>query len=230
VSQPSKDTSATQATDATAVNLPRPASVEPLPPAASTGAEPAEPLRDARGAIQLSPAHGSFASEVHQYIQGQIVLADQKAAFMFAASTALLAFLHNAGATLRWLKVPSDWSVADGLSLVAMAALAATSALSILTIYPRLKGVSPGLFFWKAISTHPSAADYVNAVGTASPERLIEVHLSHCHELAVVCNSKYRALHRAFIAALFGFGASLLYLLFTGVPVASARFIAGVIG
>ena len=54
----------------------------------------------------IQSATDFFASEVHKTVRENTVLGDQKAALMFTAMAAGLAYLHEKGATWRWVTVP----------------------------------------------------------------------------------------------------------------------------
>ena len=61
-----------------------------------------------------------FSDETHNYVREYIRNADQKAAFFFAALTAILAFLNSQNVPSRWLKNVTQWSFVDGLGFVSM--------------------------------------------------------------------------------------------------------------
>src|SRR5262245_7951883 len=48
-------------------------------------------------------AVNAFARDAHDHLSNSIQLADQKAGYLFATVTAVLAYLHSTGASERWL-------------------------------------------------------------------------------------------------------------------------------
>src|SRR5688572_20680649 len=72
-----------------------------------------------------------FADDLHRYVQEYIRQADQKAAFFFAGSTALLTYLHSATLIKLWWKAPATWILVDVLSFAATVSLVAAAGLSL---------------------------------------------------------------------------------------------------
>jgi hypothetical protein len=155
----------------------------------------------------------SFAAFAHQQVRDYIQLADQKAAVLFSAAGAMLAYLHGTNATALWMQEPASWTWRSPVVAVAMIGLVACAGLAGRTLLPRTRGHTKGLLFWSAIAARPNAADYVRDVQHASEAALLESYLSHTHELAAVCTQKYADLRSAFSAAKFAFAAALLHLL-----------------
>lgn len=153
-----------------------------------------------------------FASDVHKYIREYIQLADQKAAFLFAAVAAMLAYLHGKGVTKLWLKDPRQWGLQDCVAFACVAGLVIGAVAAICSIVPRLQGAARGIFFWKAITLFESAKDYSDEVLTTEPTKLTKAKLDHCFELAMVCRRKYRSVGVALWCGSIGLIASLIYL------------------
>lgn len=153
-----------------------------------------------------------LAEETHQYVREHIRLADQKATFFFAGSTALLAYLYNHGLTNRWFIQLTTWGFADMLSFLATVCLILSALACIMTIMPRLKGSMRGLIFFAAICEYDNSQAYVNEVMRQNLTELCEAKLKHTYELSKVCTKKYDILRwgqwlgsAGFIAALFLF-------------------------
>ncbi len=155
-----------------------------------------------------------FARHVHEYLSGYVGLADRKAAFVFAYSVALLGLVHGGAATEHVLKLAGNRSAINIIASVAVSALVVALAFAAATIWPRMRGASDGLIFWKAIRKRANAADYAGAVARLEPARVVDEVLRHCYELAGVCERKYRTLNWALFAAGVGSAASVLFLLF----------------
>jgi len=161
----------------------------------------------------LEEHHAKFAEEVHHYIRQYIRNADQKAAFFFAASTALLAFLNGMNGASRWLKDIRTWSFVDGLAFVAMAGLAGSACVLLSVIFPRLKGSRKGILYFRAIAEHESSAEYTDEIIRHGADAIIRSKLRHDYDLSKVCTSKYRVLRIGFWIGSVGAIAALLFLL-----------------
>src|SRR5579863_1797470 len=96
------------------------------------------------------PSYFSFSSLAHSYLWSAITLADQKAGFLFASSSAFLGYLMSDG-ILRQLRANNPgWprlTAACALVLLLM-----SIGLSINVVMPRLGGNSGGLIYFKAIA------------------------------------------------------------------------------
>ncbi len=156
-----------------------------------------------------------FASGVHSYINDYIRLADQNAAFLFAAVGATLAFLNARGVTKLWIKDPITWSLSEGLAFFAVVGLLASATASAIVLLPRKKGSRTGLVSWGAISKCRSADEYARLVWATEAPKLTEAKLEHCFELSRVCRHKYNALAWGLWSGGIGFVATLLHLALT---------------
>jgi len=154
-----------------------------------------------------------FSQEVHQYVREFIRFADQKAAFFFAGSTALLAFLYENGLAARWISHPMTWNIIDVLSFGVVLSLISAVLLSIVVVVPRTGGSRRGLIFWEAIAEYRSSRDYADHVASSSVPTLSRARAEHAYELSIVCQKKYRWLRYAVIAGSLGFVGSLLLFL-----------------
>ncbi len=156
-----------------------------------------------------------FASGVHAYVSDSIRLADQNAAFLFAAVGTTLAFLNAKGVTKLWIKNPTTWSLSEGLAFLAVVGLLASATALAVVLLPRKKGSRTGLVSWGAVSKCRSAEEYARLVLGTGPTGLTEATLQHCFELSRVCINKYRAMGWALWCGGAGFVATLLYLAVT---------------
>lgn len=182
---------------------------EPSP----TGIQPPETsvaTNENRGEFQWK-----FADETHQYVREYIQQADQKAAFFFAGSTALIAFLHKANLVKLWMKLPTQWVFVDMLSLLATIGLAVSAFACLATIFPRLKGSKRGHIFFSAIAEFETRKEYALDVLHREPGELIEAKLCHVHDLAIICRAKFTILKLGQWAGAVGVASTVLLLLFS---------------
>jgi hypothetical protein len=173
----------------------------------------ATPARDSSIA-KYSPEHRGFATSTHDYLRQFIILADQKAAFFFAAAAAMLGFLETRPKSHAWLSNPASWSAWDAVTCISFLALVLGAAFSILVVLPRLGGDATGLIYWRAIAQIPQSTDYARRVLGASENDLVEETLHHSHELAKVCAKKYRRLAAAIWIASTGLLSSIIVVAF----------------
>lgn len=163
-------------------------------------------------AASSSAAAVEFASFAHEQVREYIQLADQKAAFLFGAGSALLAFLHSQKASTAWIVAPREWGLRELLSFLSAVGLVTALAIAASVVFPRTHGATSNLLSWVAISKRRSAGEFSREVREAKPEMLAASVLSHTYELATVCARKYKWLRRCFIAAAIGFGAAVTYM------------------
>lgn len=132
---------------------------------------------------------------VHQYLRDFITFADQKAAFTFAASAGLLAYLESQGVTNSFATPFSTWRVGDWVGSLAFFLLVICALLAAGVVVPRLKGKSAtGSIYWEEIRSHLEHDAYVEAVeGMSRAAARVEV-LRHCFVLAGICRAKYKML------------------------------------
>jgi hypothetical protein len=157
-----------------------------------------------------------FPEFIHQYLREYIALADQKAAFAFAAVTATLAYLASQNAFQLIGLGPSApvWSWRAFTGLPAAAALVASACSAIAVVAPRLKRndrVSPGTIFWEDIVSYANSREYSSAVESLTKLQAAEQVRLHCFTLAQICSRKYRILNRSIWIGVGGFGLTLLF-------------------
>ncbi|MFZ4768505.1 MAG: Pycsar system effector family protein [Roseimicrobium sp.] len=153
-----------------------------------------------------------FASDVHTYIRQYIQFADQKASFLFAGVASMIAFLHGKGITKLWFKDPRQWHIPDALSFITVTGLLLGAILAVFVILPRLGGAARGIVFWNAITLFENGKDYATHVQKCDPAELASAKLEHCHELARVCQRKYRLVGWALWCGGIGLVASVFHL------------------
>jgi hypothetical protein len=171
---------------------PAPLSPQPLGKSDESGIKPQ--LMMERDAQKEPEIRLKFAEETHQYVREYIRLADQKATFFFAGSTALLAYLHKVGLTNVWQNSPVSWKLFNMLAFLATTSLFLCTVACLATVMPRLKGTKRGIIFFSAIFEYETSSEYASDVMKKSPSDLCEAKLKHTHDLSSVCKKKYDTL------------------------------------
>lgn len=138
-----------------------------------------------------------YADEIHHYIREYIRLADQKAAFFFAVSASVFAYLNSKGFMVAWLMSPCQWGAVEILSLSSVVLLCASAVSCFLTVKPRLSGNVKGVVFFNAVSSYETQQEYAKVVALLSPASMCEEKLKHVYEIAKVCRRKYQSLFYA---------------------------------
>jgi hypothetical protein len=166
-----------------------------LPSLPAAGTEPANAKsQGGQGSSLWTKEQRELASFVHMYIRDFIKFADQKAAFIFAVSSAVLTFLlrHDAQKTLLLpvsVRRVSEWIASASVLLVALSGL-----LSLFVVLPRLRSKGKGLIYWKGIVSAGKSADYLAEVQQLRGEDIAGPILEHCYELAEIADRKYELL------------------------------------
>jgi hypothetical protein len=134
-----------------------------------------------------------FASETHSYIGDNIRLADEKAAFFFGASAAILYLLFQS--MQKQLASPlAAWTLRQGVGILAMTSLGMACLIGLGVVTPRRGRSVSGHIFFGTIAEFDSRATYVEEVLAMPDQQLISERLEHCYDLARICDRKYRAL------------------------------------
>lgn len=194
-----------------------------LPVSGDLGQLVAEPVTEAitPAASAPIPAHAtendylpSFLAQTHSYVTQHIQGADQKAIFLFSAAAALLAFLHQDGASELWLKPLNDWGLIEAVTSAAMVSLALAAIAAVGVVTPRLPSPQKGLVSFLGIAAYHSEREYTADLNRAPRTALLAEKASHCHTLAKVCAVKYRLLRVAVIFETIGIIGAVVYFLF----------------
>lgn len=150
---------------------------------------------------------------IHNYLREYIALADQKAAFIFAACSALLGYLVSREALAPLTIHLSAWQVQNWLGFIAVCTLATSAILAMIVVLPRLRSLPMrGVIFWGDI-LNSTAGTYAKNVLCLHPDASDHEILLHCHTLARICQSKYRFLSASMWIGFFAFAAALAFLL-----------------
>jgi len=150
----------------------------------------------------------SFCEFTHEYLRQYIELADQKAAFLFAITSAVSGYIITSKVSpfvnsIDW-QLPLNWSLMAGKASVLLFLISALSC--ILAVLPRLKrNERPGLIFWEEIIAVDSADKYVKMVGNHNDQSMSYEIAAHSHTLAGICNRKYLCLKVGMYVAFAGF-------------------------
>ena len=169
-------------------------------------------LLDKQSESKVTPGLDSFGERTHSYLWANVVLADQKAVFLFAGLAATLAFLHEKDITRRWLANPTSWRVEEWLAFLAVAGLVGGAAIALLVVLPRFSGSKRGLVYWQAIAGFEDATSYARHVRGLRAGDLQEAVLGHCFELAKLAERKFRVFHLALWVGAGGLVSTLLSL------------------
>jgi len=152
-----------------------------------------------------------FATFEHGYLWSNVLFAEQKAAFIFAADSAFIGYLTAKGVLTRIASNPYSWDLKSYLAALAVAALGFSVASIIGVVMPRVTGDPSGLVFWGAVAKQADRKGYVDSVTNLRDSELGVEALEHCHELARIVRAKYRGIRFAMIFGLLGFVVGLAY-------------------
>lgn len=147
--------------------------------------------------ITFSETARSFCEFTHEYLRQYIELADQKAAFLFAITSAISGYIITSKVSpfvnsINW-HLPFNWPLIAGKTSVFLFLISALSC--IWAVLPRLKrNEKPGLIFWEEIVAVDSADKYAKMVGNHNDQSMSYEIAAHAHTLAGVCNRKYLCL------------------------------------
>jgi hypothetical protein len=141
----------------------------------------------------------AFLWQVHEYTNEYIRFADTKAAFIAAASTALIgtcisstildSSLRKSPCAWYW----SQWTAAAGLVLLSVSVL-----LSLWAIRPRLWNKTPiGFIFWESIGGHTSASAFSQAIHKTTAHVRTNAIAEHLFILASIAKRKYACVNYA---------------------------------
>jgi hypothetical protein len=132
-----------------------------------------------------------FLWDVHKYTNDYIRFADTKAAFVAAASTALIGALVGSSALDSCFRaMPATWL--QWVAIAGLLLLAVSLILSALAIRPRLwNHTSVGYIFWESIKGHKTARAFSQAISELSASGRTAATSDHLFVLASVATRKY---------------------------------------
>jgi len=208
-----------QTTELTSSDVPPSIQGTSLTPGSAKSTAPPEQKPEAKLKKEHQPtipkkadSHATFTNDLHGYIRSHIQLADQKAAFLFAAVGTMLAFLHNKGITKIWMTDPRQWHSPEVLALVAEVGLLIGALAAFWVIVPRLRGAPRGIIYWKSITLFENKNEYAKHILSCEGEALTAAKLEHCYELAFICRQKYKAVSVGLWCGGIGLLAGIFYL------------------
>jgi hypothetical protein len=147
-----------------------------------------------RSAATEAASRTEFAVATRQFLQGQITLADSKAAVVLTVSAALVAYLIRSG---RGTGPPMSWEPESLLTMAAFAALTAGIVGALAVVLPRFAGRGEGYVFWQAILSYETPEDYAKEVLGLDARAIEATLLEDCHRLSSICLRKFRVLRWA---------------------------------
>ena len=143
---------------------------------------------------EWSDAHGQFAYFLHLYIRDFIKFGDQKAAFVLAVTSAILAFLVRQGAQKSLLAPLGNRSFSDWSAFFACLLVSLGACMALLVVLPRLRGKPHGIVYWGAFLPLGDASAYKATLRPLDEHQLVSAVLEHCYELAEIADRKYELL------------------------------------
>ena len=164
--------------------------------------------------LQLGPGVSDFARHIHLYVREYIRLADQKAALVFAFTSAVLAFLYNKNLHIDWLKHPKHWSALDLVIFLSMGALLIALIFAALVVLPRLTKSHVGYVFFESIKEFESASEYASIISQKDDKQLAEAILKHSYDIAIICSNKYKFFSIAIWSSAIGILLTIITLIF----------------
>lgn len=147
-----------------------------------------------------------FLWQVHEYTNEYIRFADTKAAFIAAASTALIGTCISSSildSSLR--KALSAWYWSQWYAIAGLLLLSIALVLSLLGIRPRLWNETPvGFIFWESIFGHQSATNSSQTIHKTTAHERTNAIAEHLFILASVAKRKYACVNYAMWSGIAG--------------------------
>lgn len=141
-----------------------------------------------------------FLSDQSDFIHRDIERADTKAAWSFAIVSSLILYNSSRLDSVCWECRPAELV----LVYAAIAFLSFSGFHSFRVITPRLDGNPKGLFYFGAVATQETAADFGSKVSGLGIENLVGERASHNFEIAKICSDKFQWLRHSFILGVIG--------------------------
>ncbi|NIJ79614.1 Pycsar system effector family protein [Xanthomonas cannabis] len=146
----------------------------------------------------LAEPHQKFVDSQQSYISAYIQLADTKAAWAFAISSALAAFILTNREHSPLLKQPSDLIIGS-VTLISLALSVASAIFAFIGIAPKLfSSRSTNLFFFGTAANSDSAQDFYLKLSDQDEQSLLETRIYHNFDIARICAKKYMRVKQAF--------------------------------
>jgi hypothetical protein len=134
-----------------------------------------------------------FLWDVHKYTNDYIRFADTKAAFVAAASTALIGTLVGSSVLDSCFRINVfSWPATKWVGFIGLLFLSASLCLSVNAIRPRLwNSTSAGYIFWESVAGHGTAQAFSHAVGDLTATERTTATSDHLFQLAIIAKRKY---------------------------------------
>lgn len=156
--------------------------------------------------------HSAFADFHEGYVRHYIALADQKAGWSFAITSAVAAFVLT-NESSREVLFGASWSAEFVLTFTSLLFLMSSSACSFLAIAPRLRIRSgEGIVFFMDVAARRDSRSYALDLARLSEDDLTEARLKHCYDTSKVCFEKYTFLAKSLFLGAVGLVNSLFAL------------------
>lgn len=136
----------------------------------------------------------TFTINLHEYLRENVLMADQKAAFMLAAVLTTIAFMSQKGTTRILTQHHQCIELTDILTISAILSLLISAIFSIIVVIPRTRGyrAENSIIYWNAIAKSKDSQSYAGRVSELPLTTLVDAKLEHCFELAKICQRKFR--------------------------------------
>lgn len=158
----------------------------------------------------------NFSEFIHHYLRQYINLADQKAGFVFALSSAIFVYIFLAKfSPLKecFVACPLNWHGIWGY--LALTCFFLSSAFCVWVVLPNLNKGKPktsGFIFWEEIKKFANSTDYFEKISKQTEREILKSKTDHVFILAKICSEKYLFLKIAMYFFVVGFIFLLLYL------------------
>lgn len=143
--------------------------------------------------------HHKEFSEFHEgYVSRYIQLADTKASWVFALTSALLVFMVSDSDLNKLYLVLKGDLIGTSIIIIIFAFLLMGALFSFLVIAPNLRSPSgESLVFFKSVADQKDSGTYVTNVAKLDDHEMTNLRLQHCYDLSKVCTRKYKYLKRS---------------------------------
>lgn len=139
--------------------------------------------------------HHKEFSEFHEgYVSRYIQLADTKASWVFALTSALLVFMvSDSDLNKLYLAIKGD-SIGTSIVVVIFTFLLLGALFSFLVIAPNLRSPSgEGLVFFKSVADQKNSSQYVENVAKLDDDEMTNLRLQHCYDRKRLANPTLQA-------------------------------------
>ena len=153
----------------------------------------------------LREQHNIFAEFHESYVSRYIQLADTKAAWSFAISASLLAFVVARADLQNMFASFSDNAISSVLLAATILLLIGSAFCSFAVIRPRLSTSGESLIYFGAVAKKQSSDHFVRDVAIKSASEIAELRLKHSFDISKICMQKYQNLVIAFNLGICGF-------------------------